>query len=63
MSMVKAHLELNLARDIKDKKKSFFKHVSSKRKASENMGLLLNGVGALVLTDIEKAELLNVFVA
>ena len=30
MRKAKAHLELNLARDVKDNKKSFFKYVSSK---------------------------------
>jgi len=42
----KVHLELNLARDFKDNKKSFFKHLSSKRKARDNVGPLLNEVGA-----------------
>ncbi|XP_068809548.1 uncharacterized protein [Struthio camelus] len=55
----KAHLELNLARDVKDNKKGFFKYITSKRKTRENVGLLLNGAGALVTKDIEKAELLN----
>ncbi|GAB0207239.1 mitochondrial enolase superfamily member 1 [Grus japonensis] len=52
----KAHLELNLARDVKDNKKGFFKYISSKRKTR---GLLLNEVGALVTEHAEKAELLN----
>ncbi|GAB0180635.1 mitochondrial enolase superfamily member 1 [Grus japonensis] len=55
----KAHLELKLARDVKDNKKGFFKYISSKRKTKENVGLLLNEVGALVTEDTEKAELLN----
>ncbi|GAB0186019.1 mitochondrial enolase superfamily member 1 [Grus japonensis] len=55
----KAHLELNLARGIKHNKKGFFKYISSKRKTRENVGLLLNEVGALVMEDTEKAELLN----
>ncbi|GAB0207863.1 hypothetical protein GRJ2_003252000 [Grus japonensis] len=59
----KAHLELNLARDVKDNKKGFFKYISSKRKTRENVGLLLNEVGALVTEDTEKAELLNAFFA
>ncbi|GAB0207209.1 mitochondrial enolase superfamily member 1 [Grus japonensis] len=59
----KAHLELNLARDVKDKKKGFFKYISSKRKTRENVGPLLNEVGALVMEDTEKAELLNAFFA
>ncbi|GAB0207970.1 mitochondrial enolase superfamily member 1 [Grus japonensis] len=55
----KASLELNLAKDVKDNKKGFFKYISSKRKSRENVGLLLNEVGALVTEDTEKAELLN----
>ncbi|GAB0179374.1 mitochondrial enolase superfamily member 1 [Grus japonensis] len=59
----KAYLELNLARDVKDNKKGFFKYISSKRKTRENVGLLLNEVGALVMEDTEKVELLNAFFA
>ena len=59
----KVHLELNVARDVKDNKKSFFKYNSSKWKASENVGPLLNEVGVLVKEDAEKAELLNAFFA
>ncbi|GAB0178132.1 mitochondrial enolase superfamily member 1 [Grus japonensis] len=55
----KARLELNLARDAKNNKKDLFKYISSKRKTRENVGLLLNKVGALVTEDTEKAELLN----
>ncbi|GAB0208090.1 mitochondrial enolase superfamily member 1 [Grus japonensis] len=51
--------ELNLARVVKDNKKGFFKYISSKRKTRENVGLLLNEVGALVTEDTEKVELLN----
>ena len=35
MRKAKAHLELNLARDVKDNKKGFFKCISSKRKTRE----------------------------
>ncbi|XP_068785519.1 uncharacterized protein [Struthio camelus] len=59
----KAQLELNLARDVKDNKKAFFKYIRSKRKTRENVGPLLNGAGALVTKDTEKAELLNAFFA
>ncbi|GAB0204878.1 mitochondrial enolase superfamily member 1 [Grus japonensis] len=59
MRKAKAHLELNLARDVKDNKKGFFKSISSKRKTRENVGLLLNEVGALVTEDTEKTELLS----
>ena len=57
------HLELNLARDVKDNKKGFFKHISSKEKTRDNVGLLLNEVGVLVMEDAKKAEFLNAFFA
>ncbi|PKU47486.1 rna-directed dna polymerase from mobile element jockey-like [Limosa lapponica baueri] len=63
MRKAKAHLELNLARDDKDNKKGFFKYISSKRKTRENVGPLLNELGAQVTEDAEKAELLNAFFA
>ncbi|PKU30254.1 rna-directed dna polymerase from mobile element jockey-like [Limosa lapponica baueri] len=63
MRKAKAHLELNLVRDIKDSRKDFFKYISSKRKTRENVGPLLNEVAALVMEDAEKAELLNAFFA
>lgn len=59
----KFHLELNLARDVVDNKKHFFKYINSKRKTRENVGLLLCEVGALVTMVTEKAELLNAFFA
>jgi len=34
----KAHLELKLARALKGNKKSFFKYISSKWKARDNVG-------------------------
>jgi len=55
----KAHLELKLARDVKNKKKGFCNYISSKRKARDNVGPLLNEAGVLVTEDAEKAELLN----
>jgi len=63
MRKAKVHLELNLARDVKDKKKGFFKYISSKRKTRENVRPLLNEVGVLVTEDAEKAELLNAIFA
>jgi len=59
----KAHLELNLARDVKNNKKGFFNYISSKRKIRDNVGPLLNELGVLVTEDAEKAELPNVFFA
>jgi len=59
----KGHLEFNLARDVKNNKKGFFNYISSKRKARDNVGPLLNEVSVLVTEDAEKAELLNAFFA
>jgi len=59
----KVHLEFNLARDVKNNKKGFFNYISSKRKARDNVGPLLNEMGVLVTEDAEKAELLNAFFA
>jgi len=59
----KVHLELNLARDVKDNKQGFFKYISSKQKTRKNVGLLLNEVGGQVMADTEKAKLLNAFLA
>ena len=42
MRKAKAYLELNLMRKVQDKKKSFFKYISSKRKSKENVVSLLN---------------------
>jgi len=63
MRKTKVHLELNLARDVKDNKNGFFNYISSKRKTRENAGPLLNKVGVLVTEDAEKADLLNAFFA
>ncbi|GAB0181438.1 hypothetical protein GRJ2_000609100 [Grus japonensis] len=59
----KVLIELNLARDMKGNKKSFYMYVSDKRKTRENMGPLWNEIGDLVTQDMEKAEVLNDFFA
>ncbi|GAB0178195.1 mitochondrial enolase superfamily member 1 [Grus japonensis] len=59
----KALIEISLARDVKDNKKSFYRYVSEKRKARENVGPLWNEMGDLVTQDMEKAEVLNDFFA
>ncbi|GAB0176419.1 mitochondrial enolase superfamily member 1 [Grus japonensis] len=58
-----ALIELNLARDVKGNKKSFYRYVSDKRKTRENVGPLWNNTGDLVIQDMEKAEVLNGFFA
>jgi len=55
----KAPIELNLARDVKANKKSFYRYVSDKRKARENAGPLQKEVGDQVTQDMENAEVLN----
>ena len=62
-SKAKAHLELNLTRDVKDNKKGFFNYISNKWMSRENVGPLLNEAGVMVTEDAEKAELLNAFFA
>jgi len=52
-------VDLNVAQDAKGHKKGFCKNINGKRKAGENVGPLLNGAGAMVTQDIEKAEVLN----
>jgi len=42
----RVNLELNLATDVKDDKKGFLKYISSEWKTRDNVGLLLNEVGA-----------------
>jgi len=54
-------MELNLARDVKVRKKGLCKYIGKKRKTRENVGLLLNQMEDLVAQDMEKAELLNAF--
>ncbi|GAB0179938.1 mitochondrial enolase superfamily member 1 [Grus japonensis] len=59
----KALIELNLARDVKGNKKSFYRYVSDKRKTSEYVGPLWKETRDLVTQDMEKAEVLNDFFA
>ncbi|KAK4825642.1 hypothetical protein QYF61_001427 [Mycteria americana] len=58
----KAELDLNLAAAVKDNK-NFFKYISSKRRAKENLQPLVDGGGNTVTKDEEKAEVLNAFFA
>ncbi|GAB0177815.1 mitochondrial enolase superfamily member 1 [Grus japonensis] len=59
----KALIEISLARDVRDNKKSFYRYVSDKRRTRENVGPLRNEMGELVTQDMEKAEVLNDFFA
>ncbi|KAK4830766.1 hypothetical protein QYF61_013255 [Mycteria americana] len=57
----KVWLELNLARDAKNNKKGFYRHINQKRKVKESVPPMMNKNGDLVSTDKEKAEVLNNF--
>ncbi|GAB0203411.1 hypothetical protein GRJ2_002806700 [Grus japonensis] len=59
----KALIEISLARDVKDNKKSFYRYVSEKRRTRENVGPLWNETGDLVTQDMEKAEVVSDFFA
>jgi len=59
----KTHLELKLARNVRNNKKGFFNYISSKRKSRDNVGPLLNEARVLVMEDAEKAELPHAFFA
>ncbi|GAB0210220.1 mitochondrial enolase superfamily member 1 [Grus japonensis] len=59
----KALIEISLARDVKDNKKSFYRYVSEKRRTRENVGPLRNETGDLVTQDMDKAEVVNDFFA
>lgn len=57
----RAHLELLLARNVKDSKNSFYKCISSRRKRRENVGPQLNRAGGLVTKDTEETKVLGTF--
>lgn len=54
MKKAKAHLELNLAKVVKDNKKGFFKLINSKIISRENIGPLLNGKGTIATQIVER---------
>jgi len=56
----KAQLELNLARDAKNKK-DFYRYVSRKKIVKESVPPLMSETGKLVTADEEKAEVLHNF--
>ena len=56
---VKTQIKLNLARDIKRNKKKFYKYISNKRKAREDVDPLQKETGHLVMRDTEKAEVFS----
>jgi len=59
----KAQLELHLATAIKDNKKCFYKYISNKRRAKENLHHFLDAAENTVTKDEVKAEVFNAFFA
>ncbi|KFQ42673.1 hypothetical protein N333_13609, partial [Nestor notabilis] len=57
----KAQLELNVARDVKENRKGFYRYVANKRKTRDNVGPLQKLSGELATLDLEEAEVLNDF--
>ena len=55
--------ELNLARDVKDNRKGFYRYIAKKRQTRDNVGPLQKPSGELATLDLEKAEVLNDFFA
>jgi len=58
-----ALIELNLTRDVKGNKSSFYRYVSDKSKARQNVGPLWKETGDPVTQDMQKAEVLSDFFA
>ena len=54
----KAQMELNLARDVKDKK-GFYRYIVRRRQAKESVSPLMKGDGELASSGIEEADVLN----
>ena len=59
----KVQLELNLVTKVKDNNIYFYKYINSRRKARENLHLLLDTEGNTMTRDQNKAEVLNAFFA
>ena len=59
----KAQAELNLARDVKNNRKTFYGYLVQKRQVKESVPPLVNVKGELASMDEEKAEVLNEFFA
>jgi len=59
----KVLVELNLARNIKVNKRSFYRYISDKRKTGENVSPLCKETGDLITQDTEKTEVANHFFA
>jgi len=60
---VKAQLEFNMATVIKDNKKCFYKYTSNKRRAKENLHVLVDEGRNIMTEDEEWVQVLNVVLA
>ena len=63
MRKAKTQIELYIARDINGNEKKFYRFISNKRKAREDMGPLWKKTEDLIMRDTKKAEVLNDFFA
>ena len=52
-------MELNLARDVKNKKNRFYRYISQKKQVKESILPLINQKGEFATAAMEKAEVLN----
>ena len=59
----KVEMELGLASQIKDNKKSFFKYIGGKKRVLGNVGPLQDTPGNLVITTDNKTNIFNDFFA
>lgn len=59
----KAQMELNMEEDMKNNMKVLFKYTGQKRQVKESVLLVINENGELASKNMEKAELLTVFLA
>ncbi|KAJ7399315.1 hypothetical protein BTVI_116109 [Pitangus sulphuratus] len=59
----KEKLELNLARDSKNKRKGFYRYVNQKRKVREGVPPSRNNIGKLLTVEEEKADVRHKFFA
>jgi len=57
----KVQTEFSLGRDVKKGKKGFYRHTGQKRQAKESVHPLINEMGELASTDMEKADVLKEF--
>ena len=56
---VKAQVELNLVRDVKNNTEGFYRYISKRRQMKESVPSLLNEDGELASSGMEQAEVLH----